>query len=131
MANQKNLEIICTAYSKGKEHDFSLFKKSRVSMSKEIKCLGDKGYEGITKIHSNSKTPQKKPKKAELNEEQKNDNKKLASERIVVEHIYCQLKVFKIISSRYRNRRKRFGLRFNLLAGLYNYEVHLLNQLKM
>ncbi|MBD2002270.1 IS5/IS1182 family transposase, partial [Trichocoleus sp. FACHB-40] len=26
---------------------------------------------------------------------------------------------------RYRNRRKRFGLRFNLIAGLYNYELRL------
>ena len=33
------------------------------------------------------------------------------------------LKRFKIISDRYRNRRKRFSLRFNLLAGLYNYEL--------
>ena len=33
------------------------------------------------------------------------------------------LKRFKIVSDRYRNRRKRFGLRFNLIAGIYNYEV--------
>ncbi|MBD1856145.1 IS5/IS1182 family transposase, partial [Leptolyngbya sp. FACHB-1624] len=26
-------------------------------------------------------------------------------------------------SERYRNRRKRFGLRFNLIAGLLNYEL--------
>ena len=30
------------------------------------------------------------------------------------------LKRFKIISDRYRNRRKRFGLRFNLIAGIAN-----------
>jgi len=28
-----------------------------------------------------------------------------------------------VISERYRNRRKRFGLRFNLIAGIYNYEL--------
>ena len=33
------------------------------------------------------------------------------------------LKVFHILSERYRNRRRRFGLRFNLIAGLYNYEL--------
>ncbi|NEQ87781.1 MAG: IS5/IS1182 family transposase, partial [Moorea sp. SIO2I5] len=26
-------------------------------------------------------------------------------------------------SERYRNRRKRFGLRFNLIAAIYNYEL--------
>ncbi|MEG4817835.1 IS5/IS1182 family transposase, partial [Microcoleus sp. K5-D4] len=28
-----------------------------------------------------------------------------------------------ILSSRYRNRRRRFGLRFNLIAGIYNYNT--------
>ena len=28
-------------------------------------------------------------------------------------------------TQRYRNRRKRFGLRFNLIVGLYNYELGL------
>ena len=36
-----------------------------------------------------------------------------------------QLKIFKILADRYRNRRKRFGLKFNLIAGLYNYELRL------
>ncbi|MFM6500410.1 MAG: hypothetical protein ACKPHW_00095, partial [Microcystis panniformis] len=43
-----------------------------------------------------------------------------AKERIIFEHIHRHLKIFKILSSRYRNRRKRFGLRFNLIAGIYN-----------
>lgn len=40
-------------------------------------------------------------------------------------NIYRKLKIFKILSSRYRNRKKRFGLRFNLIAGIYNYELSL------
>jgi len=35
------------------------------------------------------------------------------------------MKIFRILSERYRNRRKRFSLRFNLLAGLYNYELNI------
>ncbi len=31
-----------------------------------------------------------------------------------------QLKTFRILSERYRNRRKRFGLRINLIAALVN-----------
>ncbi|BAQ64793.1 mobile element protein [Geminocystis sp. NIES-3709] len=41
----------------------------------------------------------------------------------VIEHVNRKLKIFKILSQRYRNRRKRFGLRFNLIAGIYNYEI--------
>ncbi|MDR2539526.1 MAG: IS5/IS1182 family transposase, partial [Chlamydiales bacterium] len=39
------------------------------------------------------------------------------------EIVIGSLKRFKIISDRYRNRRKRFSLRFNLIAGIYNLEL--------
>ena len=32
-------------------------------------------------------------------------------------------KRFKIITDKYRDRHKRFSLRFNLIAGIYNYEL--------
>ena len=44
------------------------FKKSKVRMNKELEILGDKGYQGIKKIHTNSRTPLKK------NQKQKTDS---------------------------------------------------------
>nr|WP_277873928.1 hypothetical protein [Trichocoleus sp. FACHB-832] len=41
----------------------------------------------------------------------------------MIEHINRRLKVFRILSQRYRNRRKRFGWRCHLIAGIYNYEL--------
>ncbi|KAF0850844.1 transposase [Spiroplasma poulsonii] len=38
--------------------------------------------------------------------------------RIIIENIFAILKKFKIITEKYRNRRKRFGLRFNRLLAL-------------
>lgn len=61
----------------------------------------------------------------ELTEQAKKENRQLASLRVIGEHINRRLKIFKILAERYRNRRKRFALRFNLLAGLYNYELRL------
>lgn len=94
-------------------------------MSKQVICLADKGYQGIQKIHDKSKIPHKKTKKKKLSSEQKKDNRDLASVRIVIEHVYRSLKIFRILSERYRNRRTRFSLRFNLIAGIYNYELSL------
>ena len=113
MVNKKTNEIICTAVSKGKVHDFKIWKESQIGIGKKIELLADKGYQGIKKLHKNSRISFKKTKKVALNQEQKNFNRQLAKERIVVEHIHRKLKIFKIISSRYRNRRQRFGLRFN------------------
>ena len=103
-------------------HDFRLFKHSRIPLKQTIKCLVDKGYQGIQKLHANSQFPQKKPRKGTLSNEAKKRNRELARQRIIGEHVHRKLKIFKILAERYRNRRKRFGLRFNLIAGFYNYE---------
>ncbi len=124
--NQSTGEIICTAHGKGREHDFRLFKNSKISLREDIECLADKGYQGIQKFHPYSRTPKKKPRGNDLSPEEKKKNRELARVRVVGEHIHRRLKVFRILSERYRNRRKRFALRFNLIAGLYNYELKLL-----
>lgn len=100
-----------------------IFKLSKLKLRKEIQCLRDKGYQGIKKYHNKSLIPKKKPRKSRLSQEDKRQNKQLAQQRIIIEHINRKLKIFRILSEKYRNRRKRFGLRFNLIAGLYNYEL--------
>jgi IS5 family transposase len=99
--------------------------KSKIPLSPTIECLVDKGYQGIQKLHCKSQVPQKKPRNGELSDLDKKRNRELARKRVVGEHINRSLKIFKILADRYRNRRKRFGLRFNLIAGLYNYELRL------
>ena len=90
----------------------------------------DSGYLSISKLHKNSVLPKKKSKKDPLSKQDKQDkqnNKKLSAQRIYVEHVIGKVKIFKILSDKYRNRRKRFGLRFNLIAGFYNFELKLKN----
>lgn len=77
----------------------------------------------MQKIHKNVELPHRKTKKNPLTTQKKRENKKLASQRIVVENVIGLLKRFKIIADRYRNRRKRFGMRFNLIAAIYNYQL--------
>jgi len=125
LANTKSTEIICTAFSNGKTHDFSLFKKSNIGMNEELELLGDKGYQGIKKIHNNSRTPVKKIKNKKLSQAEFFLNRPRGKDRIIIENIHRSLNIFRILSSRYRNRRRRFGLRFNLSAGIYNYELYL------
>ncbi|MDR2569905.1 MAG: hypothetical protein LBD23_06365 [Oscillospiraceae bacterium] len=43
--------------------------------------------------------------------------------RIYVEHVIRRIKRFKIFSSRYRNKRKRHGLRMSLMRGIYNFDI--------
>ncbi|MBM0741313.1 hypothetical protein JOY44_06720 [Phormidium sp. CLA17] len=55
--------------------------------------------------------------------EEKQHNRALARLRVRVEHVIRRFKIFCIFSGRYRNRRRRFGLRLNIIAGLLNYEL--------
>ena len=121
----KSLKIICLASGKGRVHDFKLFQNSGVKVGDVIKMIADKGYQGIAKIHKLSETPIKRKKGKKLSKEEKQYNKLLNRLRVVVEHVNRRLKIFRILSSTYRNRHRRFGLRANLIAGIYNYELEL------
>jgi hypothetical protein len=124
VVNKKTREIICIAGANGKKHDFRLFKESRTHIHPDIKAVTDTGYQGLQKIHSKTELPKKKTKKHPLTREDKRNNQKLASERVLNENVIGVIKRFKIIADRYRNRRKRFFLRFTLISAIYNREIN-------
>ena len=115
--------IICVNCSNGKKHDFRCLKESKVRFAESIKVVTDTGYLGLQKLHINTIMPKKKSKKNPLTIEDKKKNRDISSQRVLNEHVIGKIKRFKIISDRYRNRRKRFELRFNLISGIYNYEL--------
>jgi len=123
IVDKKSQKVICTAFSNGKRHDFRLFKESKTKIHPKTKVITDTGYQGLQKIHSNINMPKRKNKKNPLTKQDKKNNQSLAKERVINENVIGLLKRFKIIADRYRNRRKRFCLRFNLIAGIYNWEL--------
>lgn len=79
----------------------------------------------LQKLHPNSRLPKKKRQGKQLSQLDREIHQSLERTRGICERIVGRLKVFKILAERYRNCRKRFRLRFNLNAGLYNYELGL------
>ena len=122
VVNKKNLEVICLYFSNGKTHDFKLLKESNLKNDKSIKKQMDSWYQWVKKEYSNTEIP---IQGKSLTDEQKEENKKLSSSRIFVEHVIWKLKFFRILYEKYRNRRKNFGLRWNLIAWIYNFERNL------
>jgi hypothetical protein len=120
VVHKKTRKVICTDFRNGKVHDFRLYKESGIRIAEETEVQTDTGFIGIEKLHKNSVLPHKKPKGGNLTKEQKHENRAVSSERASNEHAIGFIKRFKILSERYRNRRKRFGLRFNLIAGFCN-----------
>jgi hypothetical protein len=124
VVHRQSEQIICIHGSNGKKHDFKLFQDSNVHIKEETKAELDTGYVGIHTLHPNSQIPKKKSKKHPLTKIDKQINKTFSSTRVIVENIIGKVKIFRILSERYRNRRKRFLLRFNLIAGIYNFQLN-------
>jgi len=85
----------------------------------------DTGYQGMQKLHMNTDIPKKKSKKRLLNKVEKKRNGEISSDRVLIEHIIREVKIFRVAAEKYRNRRKRFGLRINLIAAFYNRSIDL------
>ncbi|MCR5346893.1 MAG: transposase [Fretibacterium sp.] len=107
---------------KGREHDFSIFQESKVHFTRWAQVIADKGYQGIQKLHFNSVVPIRVKKGRSLSVPEKLYNSLVSKCRIYIEHINRYIKRFRIFPSRYRNRRKKFGLRFSLACGLYHFQ---------
>lgn len=61
-----------------------------------------------------------------MSQVQKAENRALARRRVVIEKVNRCLKIFRILAERYRNRRRRFGLRCNLIAALCTLQLRTL-----
>ncbi len=103
----------------GSVHDFEMYKRG-VPVPKESLVFADSGYQGLQKSHLATKIPYKKKRGKKLCKEEKAYNTALSRVRIKVENVIRQLKIFKILSERYRNARKRYNLKFNIIAGIVN-----------
>ncbi len=122
MVVDSNLRIICTMVAMGNTHDFRLFKQSKLPLKRDTLVYVDTGYLGMKKLHQNIEIPKKNTKLNPLSKEDRLKNRNISLKRIPVEHINAKIKTFKILSQRYRNRRKRFGLRLNLICALINFD---------
>jgi hypothetical protein len=121
---QKTGKIFAVDHGKGSIHDFKLYKKTvGYAILNDIFAYFDSGYQGVLSFHKNSEIPKKKSKKHPLTKEEKANNCRISRQGVLIEHVNAKLKVFKILANKYRNRRKRFGIRFNLISALLNWEI--------
>ena len=87
-------------FGKGRSHDFKLFKASKTHIHTSIESKADTGYQGLQKLHCNTTMPKKKSKKNPLTKEDKKNNRIISSQRVSVENIIRELKIFRIIAKK-------------------------------
>lgn len=117
----------------GSRHDYTLLKQEfdpHEDWFESVTAAVDLGYQGIKKDYLSPKNiliPHKKPRKSKCNPapslttKQKKENKLISRIRIAVEHAIGGMKIFHILTIKFRNRLKNFSNEAILLsAGLWN-----------
>ena len=108
----------------GSVHDFRIYKEQKGrDRFHGIPKKADGGYQGIAAYDRLAEIPFKKPRNGELTAEQRAYNRDLSRKRIKVENVIRELKIFKILSETYRNRRRNHGIKTNIVAGIVNMKV--------
>ena len=120
-------QILRTNFAKWSTHDKKLYDQSKVNINDKTEKLMDSWYQWVQNDKNNVVIPYKKPKKWKLTKNEKIHNENLSRRRIKVENKLAEVKVFDILDEKYRNWRRRFWLRFNLICGIVNYNNWFIN----
>lgn len=123
VAPSKRVLLLSRAYN-GKDHDKGILNQERwvEHIPDEVKVQGDLGFFGLDNEFVNIEIPHRKPKGGELTQKQKDENKDLASERVVCEHAFAGVKRYRIAADVYRNRKPNFDDRSMFTSvGLWNF----------
>lgn len=127
--------LLCTAEKRilwlsktydGHVHDKKIMDEQPLNLPSVITLWQDTGFQGYYPEKVTVKMPFKKPKGKELTGEQKENNKKISSFRILVEHAIGGVKKCRIVKERFRCRKFGFDDLVMLIAcGLHNFRMSL------
>jgi hypothetical protein len=127
IASPKKEILMLSPTSNGREHDYTLLKKSGLleSIPQDVVCYFDLGFVGVEKDYKvKCCLPYKKPRNGELTTQQKEFNKELSRFRVRVENALAGIKRFRCISDICRNRSEELKDHLMFLAcGLWNFHL--------
>lgn len=125
-ANQDGLIVYKTRHNQmGKRHDYRVYKKNHPNLPADVLSLYDLGFLGVEKDYPGQKSslPIKREKGCELTAEEKEYNHINSRKRIVIEHVICRLKKYRIMNDTFRNRLRKYDMMSDIVSGLVNYRI--------
>jgi len=132
--NADGLILHKTPHARGSRHDYALYKWRHPRLPGDV-CLGvDLGYDGVqndypglsVSVPFKRRSPgrgKRGVKAEELTCEQKEFNRRLSGERVVVEHTVSRLKKFRIMAHEFRNRLRHYDVVTDTVCGLVNLRI--------
>ena len=115
--------ILSVRCARGTKHDFKILKDSNLKINQDAQIKTDKGFIGIKELFPKSQVPHKSSKHHPLSKEQKQYNRQLATERIIIEHRNRECKIFRICKERYRGKHKHYEKTWKLVSAIVNLKL--------
>ena len=123
--NQQRILWLSPTYD-GSVHDKRIMDEHSIHFPAGITLWQDTGFLGYAPENVTVKMPTKKPKGKELTQEQKLQNREIASFRILVEHAIGGVKRYRIVKDRFRCTKLGFEDTVMWIAcGLHNLRISL------
>ena len=126
MVNNPGLIIHKLNHKKGKRHDYNIYKKNHPTTPRQVVNVFDLGYLGVEKDFPgqiSSLPNRKKRSQKDLSQEEKEHNQYDSRKRIVIEHIICRMKKYRIMSDIFRNKLRKYNRISDIVSGLVNYRT--------
>jgi hypothetical protein len=113
------------AHKKGKRHDYDIYKGNHPVFPKQVVNVLDLGYLGVETDFPEqlSALPLKRKRNQDRSQEEKEYNKIHYRKGIVIEHVICRFKKYRIMSEIFRNRLRNYNRILDIVTGLVNYRI--------
>lgn len=106
----------------GSKHDKASVDEEHYTFPDGSTVFQDKGFQGYAPEGATIQQPTKKPRGKEWTPEQKEENRRISTQRVSVEHSIGGIKVFHIVSAIFRNIKEGFSdLVMETVTGLFNF----------
>ena len=117
------------ATHEGKKHDKKICNEEGTAFPDGAGLYRDTGYQGHELPNVTVYQPKKKPPNGKLSYEDKENNRLIASIRVVIEHIISGIKRCRAVKDVFRNTKEGYDdVAMELACGLHNYRSHCRNQ---
>lgn len=114
--------VLVTPTAPGRRHDKAEADRARVRLGKDRRVLGDSGFQGYQAGAAEVRTPHRKPRGRALHWQHRRSNRKLASERVPVEHVLASVKRLGILRQPLRAKRRTTADQVMMIGcALHNY----------
>lgn len=114
--------VLLTPTVPGRRHDKAEADLARVRLDASMRLLGDRGFQGYEAGAARICTPRKKPRTRPLHWRHRKANRKLAQERVPVEHAFASVKRLGVLRQPLRAKRPTFADQVMLIGcALHNF----------